>query len=189
MLIPTAETSLAETSLKVYVNRLPKILTGRITEDRISNHAKESRKKLEGGKRMKHWKIADDTSAVSSIHSHVTRALRVRMPTKPKQTVITAPPKPPAEITSDFAVPMGMPSSSIEIAEPLSRPKRKAATQASAAMKPSKRQRSTLSVTASDESIASVQNCSSTALSSIAPSRSKRRQIIKQIQIQNRSII
>ena len=77
---------------------------------------------------MKHRKIADNISAVSSIHLNVTRALRVRMTTKPKRTVITAPPKPPAEVTSDFAVPMEMPSSSIVIAEPLSRPKRKAAT-------------------------------------------------------------
>ena len=122
---------------------------------------------------MKHLKIADDISAVSSIHSNVTRALRLRMPTKPKRTVITAPPKPPAEETSDFAVPMEMPSSSIEIAEPSSRPKRKAATKASAALKPSKRQRSTPSVTASDESIVSVQICTSTASSSSAPSRNK----------------
>ena len=169
-----------ETELQVYVNRRTKTLTGKITEDLISHHAKEFRKKLEGGKRMKQRKIADHTSAVFSIHSNVTRALRVRMPTKPKHTVITAPPKPPAEVTSDFAVPMGMPSSSIEIAEPPSRPKRKAATQASAAMKPSKRQRSTPSVTASVESIASVQNCPSTASSSTAPSRSKRRQFIKE---------
>ena len=178
-----------QTELQVYVNRRPKTLTGKITEDLISHHAKEFRTKLEGGKRKKHRKIADDTSAVSSIHSNVTRALRVRMPTKPKQTVITAPPKPPAEVTSDFAVPMGMPSSSIEIAEPPSRAKRKAATKASAALKPSKRQRSTPSVTASDESIASAQNCPSTASSSSAPSRNKRRQIIKQTQILNRSII
>ena len=181
--------------LQVYVNRRPKTLTGKITEDLISHHAKESRKKLEGGKRMKHRKLADDTSAVSSIHSNVTRALRVRMPTKPntynsaKQTVITAPPKPPAEATSDFGVPMGMPSSSIEIAEPPSRLKRKTATQASAALKTSKRQSSTPSVTVSEESIESVQNCPSTASSSSATSRNKRRQIIKQTQIQNRSII
>ena len=45
------------------------------------------------------------------------------------------------------------------------------------------------SITASDESIASVQNCPSTASSSSAPSRNKRRQIIRQTQIQNRPII
>ena len=100
---------------------------------------------------MKHLKIADDISAVCSIHSNVTRALRVRMPTKPKRTNITMPPKPPAEVTSDFAVPMEMPSTSIVIAEPPSRQKRKAATKASGALKPLKRQRSTPSVTESDE--------------------------------------
>ena len=178
-----------QTELQLYVNRRPKTPTAKVTKDLISYHAKESRRKIEGGKRLKHRKIADDISAVSSIHSNVTQALRVRMPTKPKRTVITAPPKPPAEVTSDFAVPMEMPPSSIEIAEPSSRTKRKAATKASAALKPSKRQRSKPSVTASDESIASVQICPSTASSSSTPSRNKRRQIIKQIQIQNRSIV
>ena len=124
-----------QTELQLYANRRPKTPTGMITEDLISHHAKETRKKLEGGKRMKHRKKADDISAVSSIHSNVTRALRVRMPTKTKRTVITAPPKPPAEVTSDFAVPMKMPSTSIVIAEPASRPKQKGATKASAALK------------------------------------------------------
>ena len=178
-----------QTELQLYANRRPKTPTGKITEDLISHHAKESRKKLEGGKRMKHRKIADDISAVSSIHPNVTRALRVRMPTKPKRTVITAPPKPPAEVTSDFAVPMEMPSSSIVIAEPPIRPKRKAATKASAALKPLKRQCSTPSVTESDEPIAPMQICPPTASSSSAPSQNKRRQIIKQTQIQNRSAI
>ena len=108
-----------QTELQLYANRRPKTSTGKITEDLISHHAKDSRKKLEGGKRMKHRNIADDISAVSSMNSNVTRALRVRMLTKPKRTVITAPPKPPAEITSDFAVPMEMPSPSIVIVEPL----------------------------------------------------------------------
>ena len=130
-----------QTELQVYANRRPKTATGKITEDLISHHAKESRKKLEGGKLMKHRKLANDVSTVSSIHSNVTRALRVRMPTKPKRTKTTAPQKQPTEITeiSDFAVPMKMPSTSIVIAEPPSRPKRKAATKASAALIPLKR--------------------------------------------------
>ena len=138
---------------------------------------------------MKHQKIADDISAVSSIHSNVTRALRVRMPTKPKRTFITAPPKPPAEVTSDFAEPMELPSTSVVIAQPPSRPKRKAATKASAALKPLKRQRATPSVSESDESLASVQTCRPTASSSSAPSRNKKRKIIKQTQIKNKSLI
>ena len=108
---------------------------------------------------------------------------------KPKRTVITAPPKPPAEVTSDFALPMEMPSTSIVIAEPPSKTKRKAATKASAALKPLKRQRSTPSVTESDESLASVKTCPPTASSSSAPSQNKRRKIIKQTQIKNKSII
>ena len=79
-----------QTELQMYVNMRPKIPSGKTTEDLINQHAKEARKKLEGNKRMKHRKIADDASAVSSIHSNVTRALKVRMPTKPKRTVITA---------------------------------------------------------------------------------------------------
>ena len=48
---------------------------------------------------------------------------------------------------------------------------------------------STPSVTESDKSLASVQTCPPTASSSSAPSRNKRRQIIKQTQIKNKSII
>ena len=128
-----------QTELQVYANRRPRTPTGKTTEDLISHHAKELRKKLEGGKRTKHRKLADDVSTVSSIHSNVTRALRVRMPTKPKRTKTTAPPKQPTEITSNFAVPMEMPSTSIVIAESPSRPKRKAATKDSAALIPLKR--------------------------------------------------
>ena len=73
-----------QTELQVYANRRPKIPTGKTTEELISHHAKELRKKLEGGKRMKHRKLADDVSTVSFIHSNVTRALRIRMPTKSK---------------------------------------------------------------------------------------------------------
>ena len=138
---------------------------------------------------MKHRKLADDVSTVSSIHSNVTRALRVRMPTKPKRSIITAPPKQPAEIGSDFAVPMEMPSTSIVIAEPPSRPKLKAATKASAALLPVKRKRSTPSVTESDESVTSVQTCPPTTSSPGVSARKKRRQIIKQQQIRNKSII
>ena len=65
-----------QTELQVYANRRPKTPTGKTTEDLISHHAKELKKKL-GGKRMKHRKLADNVSTVSSIHSNVTRALRV----------------------------------------------------------------------------------------------------------------
>ena len=57
-----------DTELQVYANRRPKLPTGKTTEELINHHAKESRKKL-GGKRMKHRKVADDVSTVSSIHS------------------------------------------------------------------------------------------------------------------------
>ena len=173
----------------MYANRRPKIPSGKTTEDLINQHAKEARKKLEGNKIMKHRKIADDATAVSSIHSNVTRALRVRMPTKPRRIVITAPPQPPTADMGDFAPPMEMPLTSIVIAEPPTRPKRKAATKATAALQPLERKRSSPSITESDESLTSVQICPPTTSSSTAPSRSKRRQLIKQTQIQNKSIV
>ena len=107
-----------QTEMQVYANRRLKTPTGKTTEDLISHHAKELRKKLEGGKRMKHRKLADDVSTVSAIHSNVTLALRVRMPTKPKRSITTAPPKQPTQIRRDFAVLMEMQSTSIVIAEP-----------------------------------------------------------------------
>ena len=61
----------------------------------MNQHAKEARRKIEGNKKIKHKRIADDLRAVSSIHYIVSRALRVRMPTKPKKTIIPAPPQPP----------------------------------------------------------------------------------------------
>ena len=139
---------------------------------------------------MKHRKIADDASAVSSIYSNVTRALRVRIPTKPKRTVVPAPPQPNSENLSAFAPSMELSLKSIVIAEPPSRPKRKAATKATAAIQPlSKKKRSSPSITESDESLASVQTYPPTSSSSTAPSRNKRRQLIKQTQIQNKSIV
>ena len=123
--------------LQIYANRRPKVPSGKITEDLINQHAREARKKLEENKKKKHRKIADDSSAVSSIHSNVTRALRVRMPTKPKKPVVPALPKSPSENLKDSAPPMELSLTSIVIAAPPSRPKRKAATQATATLQPS----------------------------------------------------
>ena len=75
----------APADLQIYANRRPKEPSGKITEDLINQHSREARKKLEGNKKIKHRKIADDASAVSSIQSNVTRALKVRLPTKPKE--------------------------------------------------------------------------------------------------------
>ena len=177
------------TELQVYANQRPKLPTGKTTEEPINHHAKESGKKLEGGKRMKHRKVADDVSTVSSIHSNVTRALRVRMPTKPKRQLSTAPPNQPTESSNDLAVPMELPTTSIVIAEPPSRPKRKAATKASVALIPSKRKRPTVSITESDESATSVQTCPPTTSSTGAIGKQRRRQNIKKQQIENKSII
>ena len=178
-----------QTDLQILANRRPKVPSGKITEELINQHAKEARKKLEGNKKMKHRKIADDASAASSIHSNPTRALRVGMATKHKRSVVPAPPQPPSEILCDFAPPMELPVISMVIAESPSRPKRKAVTKSSAAIQPLKRKRFSPSITESDESLASVQTCPPTTSSSTAPSRNKRRQIIKQTQIKNQSIV
>ena len=177
------------TDLQIYANRRPKLPTGKTTEELIHHHAKESRKKLEGGKKMKHRKVADDVSTVSSIHSNVRRALRVRMPTKPKKQQTTAPPNQTTESNNDLAVPMGLPTSSIVIAEPPSRPKRKAATKASAALLPSKRKRSAISTTESDESVTPIQSFPPPTPSTAAIGKQKRRQNLKKQQIENKSII
>ena len=142
---------------------------------------------MEGNTKMKHKEIADDVSAVSSIHSNVTRALRVRMPVKPKKTLE---PAPPTESVSDFAPPMELLLTSIVIAEPPTRPMRKAATKATESFQPKqKRKRSSPSITESDESLASTQTCPPATSSSSALLRQKRRQLIKQTQIQNNSIV
>ena len=141
-------------------------------------------------KKIKHKRIADDVSAVSSLHSNVTRALRVRMSVKPKRTLVRAPPQAPSENVTECAPPKELPLTSIVIAEPPSRPKRKAATKATEAFQSiPKRKRSSLSVTEPDESLASIQTWPPTTSSSSAPSRQKRRQLIKQTQIQNKSKI
>ena len=179
-----------QTDLQIYGNRRPKIPSGKITEDLINQHAREARWKLEGNKKMKHKKNADDMSAVSSIHSNVTRALRVRMPVKPNKSLVPAPPQPSTESVVDFSPLIALPHASIVIAEPPTRPKRKAATKATEALQPThKRKRSSPSITESDESLASTQTCPPTAASTLAPSRQKRRQLIKQQQIQNKSIV
>ena len=153
--------------------------TGKIAEGLFNQHAKEARRKLEGNKKFKHKTIADDMSAVSCIHSNVSRALRVRMPIKPKKTIVTAPLQPPTETVTDFAPPMTLPQTSIVIAEPLIRPKRKAASKATEALQPSqKRKRSS-----------PTQTCPPTVSSTSAPSRQKRRQMNKQQQIKNKSIL
>ena len=69
---------------------------------------------------MKHKRIADDISAVSSIHSNVTRALRVRMPVKPKRALVPA--QELSENATDFAPPLELSRTSIVITEPPLRP-------------------------------------------------------------------
>ena len=162
----------------------------KITEDPINEHAREARRKLQGNKKIKLKKIADDMSAVSFMQSNVSKALRVRIPTKPKKTLVPAPPQPPTEIVIDSAPPMVLPKTSIVIAEPPTRPEREAATKATEAVQSShKRERSSPSVTESDESLAPTQTCHPTISSTSAPSRQKRRQMIKQQQMQNKSIV
>ena len=134
--------------------------------------------------------MADDMSAVSSILSNVSTALGVRISTKPKKAIVPAPPQPPTERATNFATPMTLPQTSIVIAEPPTRPKRKTASKATEALQPSrKRKRSSATITESDESLASTHICPPTVSSTSAPSRQKRSQMSKQQQIQNKSIV
>ena len=169
--------------------RGPKIPKGNTTEELINRHSKDSKRKIEGDKKIKHRRINDNTSCVSSIHSNVSRALRMRLPTKPKKIVITAPPKPPSE-TTDFALPMTLPKTSIVNSESPSRPKCKAAMRAPTTTQPSqKRRRSSPSITESAKSMAFTQTCPPNLTANSAPSQQKRRQMPKEQQIKNKPII
>ena len=112
------------------------------------------------------------------------------MPNKPKKTVVPAPPKPPTETTADFPLPLTLPQTSFLIAEPPSRPKRKATMRATTAKQPSqKRKISSPSITKTDESMVSTQTCPPNLSANTAPCRQKKRQMLKQQQIQNKSVI
>ena len=125
-----------------------------------------------------------------STHSNVSGALRVRKPIKPKKTIVSTPPQSPTETVNDFALPTTLAQKSIVIAEPPTRPKMKAATKATAILQPlHKGKRSSPSITESDKSMASTQTCPPNLSSNSAPSIQKRRQMIKQQQIQNKSIV
>ena len=81
---------------------------------------------------------------------------------------------------------MELPITSIVIAEPPTRPKRKAATKATESFQPTqKRKRSSPSITESYEPLISTKTCPPATSSSSAPSRHKRRQLI----VQNKSIV
>ena len=92
--------------------------TGKITDDLSNQHAKDARRKIKESKKIKHERITDYMSCVSSIHFNVSRALRMRMPTKPKKTTVPASPQPTTETVTDFATSKTLPQTSIVIAEP-----------------------------------------------------------------------
>ena len=79
--------------------------------------------------------FANSKSTVQNSDTALRYALR--MPKKPKKTIVTAPPQPPTEMVTDFAPPMVLPQTSIVIAKPPTRPKRKAATKVTEALQPS----------------------------------------------------
>ena len=92
-------------------------------------------------KRKKHREISDDASCVLLIHSNVSRALRVRMPAKPKKIVVPAAPKQPSQTTTDFAPLLTLLLKELVIAEPPIRPKTKAAIRATPTTKPSEKRK------------------------------------------------
>ena len=178
-----------QTDLKHYAERRPKIPTVKCTEEFINRHAKDAKRKTKGDMKIKHRRVNDDTNCVSSIHSNMSRALRVRTPTKPKKITLPAPPKPSSETTIGFALPMALSQTSIVIAEKPGWPKRKAAMRATTTEPSEKRRRSSPSLTESDESMASTQTCPPILSANSEPSRQKRRQMLKEQQIKNKFII
>ena len=179
-----------QTDLRCYAERRPKMPTGKTTEELISRHAKDGKRKIEGDKKIEAQRIIDDMSCVSSIYSNVSRALRVRMPTDLKKTIVPAPPQPPIETVTDFAPPMTLPQTSIVIADSPSRPKRKAATKATTAFPPSQNK--------NDHRLRSLNLTNRWLLLWFVPQfqrqtqhllDKKRRQMLKQQQIRNKSIV
>ena len=112
------------------------------------------------------------------------------MPTKPKKIGVPVPPKQQPLTTTEFARPLTLPQALPIFAEPPKRPKRKAAIRAQPTTKSSQKQKRTSpSITESDESTASTQTRPPTLSVSSEPSRKKRRQMLKEQQIKNRSIL
>ena len=98
---------------------------GKTTEDFKTRHAKDAKLKIEGEKKIKHRRIKNDTNYISSTHSYVSQALRVRMRTKPSKLIVPTPPKQPTHSTSELAPPLTPPQTIPVIAKPPRRPKRK----------------------------------------------------------------
>ena len=117
----------------------------------------------------------------------MSRALRVRMPTKPNNTRA-------AETTTPnnnrFGAAIDTSQASMVIAEPLSCPKRKAAMRATPRTQPSQKQKTpSPSITESNESMALTQTCPEICQQECVPSRQKRGQMLIEQQLKNKSII
>ena len=82
-----------DTPLLKHAERRLKTPTGRITEDEISKHAYNLRRKKECDKKTSGRNQTDNTSVVLSVRSNLSRKLRVRMPVK----TLTAPPPSPTK--------------------------------------------------------------------------------------------
>ena len=144
-----------QTDLKHYAERRPKIRRGKTTEEIINRHAENLRRQEKAQTHQRRYKLC----LVYSFQCVKSTASEVAHQTK--KDSCTGPPKPPSETTTDFALPMTLPQTSIVIAEPRPRPKRKSDMRATTTTQPSqKRRRSSPSITESDESMASTQTCS-----------------------------
>ena len=178
-----------QTDLKCYARHRPKEPTGKTTEELISRHAKDAKRKTEGGKKINYRRTTDYMNCVSSINSNVSRALRLRMPTEPKNTVVPIPLQPTLEKFTDLAPPKTLPQTSIIIAEPPTRPIMKAATKSTTAIQRSnERKRSSPSKTESDESMASTQTCPPTYKQK-QPLYNRKDEMLKQQQIESKYIV
>ena len=81
-----------DTDLAEFARRREVVPTGKTTEEKLKKHTRDALKKLQVLTHIRRKKIRDDISGISSIHSNITRALTVRVPTKPPKINVLAPP-------------------------------------------------------------------------------------------------
>ena len=148
----------------------------------VIEYERDARKKNEAGNNIKHRRIIDDSSCVSLVHSNVSRAMRVCKPTMPRKVNLPTPQIQLLQSTSKLTPHRSVTHSTLATAEqvieePPQRLKRKLTIQTTQPFS-YKRLRKPPSITELDRPPLS-----------IAPPRQKYRQLLKQKQIENKSII
>ena len=159
----------------------------------VIKYERDARKKNEAGNNIKHRRIIDDSSCVSLVHSNVSRAMRVRKPKMPRKVNLPTPQIQLLQSTSKLTPHRSVTHSTLAtteqvIKEPPQRLKRKLTIKTTQPFS-YKRLRKSPSITELDEPLNSTQTFVPIFSFSIAPPRQKHRQLLKQKQIENKSII